>query len=107
VLCIAQLYFTSARPENPYALLVFDHLTSKMQLSTLLWLLSIIIPIVTSLPSNRQALLQSNEGALDSMNSHGCRQAVPGDSPAFYVGDQSNDILSIDALDLLPNPPVE
>ena len=32
---------------------------------------------------------------------------VPGDSPAVYVGDPSNDLLVIHSLDLIPNPPVE
>ena len=58
-------------------------------------------------PSERQAPLQSGIGASDAMTSPTERQAVPGDSPAFYVGDPSNDLLSIDSLDLLPNPPVE
>lgn len=32
---------------------------------------------------------------------------VPGDSPVYYIGDPSNDILSIQSLDLIPNPPDE
>ena len=35
------------------------------------------------------------------------QQSVPGDSPAYYTGDPSNDILGIEALDLTPNPPIE
>lgn len=41
---------------------------------------------------------------MSSLTSH---REVPGDSPACYVGDPSNNILSIEALDLVPNPPVE
>ena len=29
----------------------------------------------------------------------------PGDSPAYYTGDPSNDVLEIESLDLVPNPP--
>lgn len=32
-------------------------------------------------------------------------QRVPGDSPAEFVGDPSNDVLVIESLDLCPNPP--
>ena len=32
---------------------------------------------------------------------------VPGDSPAHYLGDPSNDILDIESLNLVPNPPRE
>ena len=35
------------------------------------------------------------------------QQSVPGDSPACYVGDPSNDVLKIKALDLAFNPPKE
>ena len=35
------------------------------------------------------------------------RLSVPGDSPAYYTGDPSNDALVISALDLKPNPPKE
>ena len=33
--------------------------------------------------------------------------SVPGDSPAYYTGDPSNDVLVVSALDLKPNPPKE
>ncbi|KAF2424834.1 hypothetical protein EJ08DRAFT_681807 [Tothia fuscella] len=32
-------------------------------------------------------------------------QKVPGDSPAYYTGDPSTDVLKIENLDLMPNPP--
>jgi len=38
---------------------------------------------------------------------HDTQQRVPGDSPAYYNGDPSNNILAIEILDLLPNPPIE
>ena len=34
------------------------------------------------------------------------RIAVPGDSPAYFVGDSSDDILAISQLDLIPNHPL-
>ena len=34
-------------------------------------------------------------------------QSVPGDSPAYYTGDPSTDVLEIESLDLMPNPPME
>ena len=68
-----------------------------------------ISTIAMSLPrdTDRQAPLQLTKEASDSMSSHSDRLAVPGDSPAVYVGDPSCDVLSIDALDLMPNPLVE
>jgi hypothetical protein len=35
------------------------------------------------------------------------QQPVPGDSPAYYTGDPSHDVLEIEVLDLAPNPPIE
>lgn len=74
-----------------------------MRVSILPWQLS-LLPTVMSLPSGRQAPLKSITGALTTFDS---RQAVPGDSPAYYVGDPSHDILSIETLNLVPNPPIE
>ena len=34
-------------------------------------------------------------------------KSVPGESPAYYIGDPTNDVLVIKGLDLIPNPPVE
>ena len=51
--------------------------------------------------------LQASIEALGSSATTTHCQAVPGNSPAVYVGDPSSDLLSIDALDLLPDPPVE
>jgi hypothetical protein len=34
------------------------------------------------------------------------RPSIPGDSPACHVGDPSNDVLAIEALNLKPNPPI-
>ena len=31
---------------------------------------------------------------------------LPGDSPAYYTGDPSNDVLEIESFDLVPNPPI-
>jgi len=78
-----------------------------MLLSLFLWFPSIIATIALSLPPDHQASLHLIQEVPDPMNSYNDLQAVPGDSPAFYVGDPSNDILSINALDLLPNPPIE
>lgn len=58
-------------------------------------------------PRDGQAPLQTSGEALDPPTFTTYRQAVPGDSPAVYIGDPSDDLLSIDALDLVPNPPVE
>ena len=46
------------------------------------------------------AVANEKAGTLD-------RQYVPGDSPAYYTGETSNDVLVINALDLTPNPPRE
>lgn len=77
-----------------------------MRVSMLPWQL-FLLPTVMSLPSGRQAPLQSITGASDSLTTSDRRQAIPGDSPAYYVGDPSHDILSIETLNLVPNPPIE
>jgi hypothetical protein len=33
-------------------------------------------------------------------------QKVPGDSPAYYTSDPSNDVLQIESIDVVPNPPI-
>ena len=43
--------------------------------------------------------------ALDDAMVSATRADLPGDSPAYYVGDNSNDVLKIKSLDLKPNPP--
>ena len=35
------------------------------------------------------------------------RQYLPGDSPGYYTGDPTNDVLVVKAMDLTPNPPNE
>ena len=58
-------------------------------------------------PHDDQRTIQASIETSDSTATAIHGQAVPGDSPAVYVGDPSNDLLSIDVLDLLPDPPVE
>ena len=55
-----------------------------------------------SLPANDQAALGLAIAApiIDP-------RPVPGDSPAVFVGDPKDDLLIIDSLDLIPNPPVD
>lgn len=68
-----------------------------MHLSALLCGLPIIPCGFISLPASDQIPFQYIEEAL----------AVPGYSPALYVGDASKDVLSIQALDLLPDPSIQ
>ena len=35
------------------------------------------------------------------------RQYLPGNSPGYYTGDPTNDVLVVEAMDLTPNPPTE
>lgn len=53
-----------------------------------------------SLPNDVRGLQQATMSIEEAF-------AVPGDSPCHYVGDPSNDVLIIEALDLEPNPPIE
>lgn len=78
-----------------------------MHLSTLLWSVCLVSTITMSEPRDGQAPLQASIEALNPPASTTYRQAVPGDSPAVYIDDPSDDLLSIDALDLQPNPQVE
>jgi len=69
--------------------------------------LAILSSIVIALYTTPQKPLGSATNTLQGMSSLTSHRAVPGDSPACYVGDPSNDTLTIEALDLIPNPPVE
>jgi len=71
----------------------------NMQLATILSK----IPIF----SFGMSLLGNAQERLRSTLSPKAILAVPGDSPCHYVGDPRNNVLSIEALDLVPNPPVE
>ena len=78
-----------------------------MHVSVLSWQLFLFLPTVMSLPSSRQAPIQSVTGASGSLTAYDSRRAIPGDSPAYCVGDPSQKILSIETLNLVPNPPIE
>lgn len=64
--------------------------------------LAILFPIAVALHTSPQKPLLSATNTLPVMSSLTSPRKVPGDSPARYVGDPSNDLLDIEALDLVP-----
>lgn len=73
-------------------------------LPSLLPSLLLLPTAIMSLPTNPQAALGPTNNRAASTTD---RIPVRGDSPAYYNGDPTDDILSIETLDLLPNPPTE
>lgn len=71
-----------------------------MHLPTVLWPLSVAI----SIPKVPQVPLRPSQEFALSRPFDVTRLRVPGDSPAYYNGDSSEDILKIDTLDLAPRP---
>ena len=67
-----------------------------------------ILPIasVTPQPISDQAPLSMEGNPLIRVGEQASRDRVPGDSPVHYVGDPRNDILTIQQLDMIPNPVV-
>lgn len=73
-------------------------------MSTAIWVLALLHLVAISVAIDFQEPLQlANESPYPS-TVHDCRQEVPGDSPAHYNGDPKTDILTIEKLDLIPNP---
>ena len=66
------------------------------------WMIPVASCLAMSLPANDQVALGLATAA--PINDP---RPVPGDSPAVYVGDPEDDLLIIDSLDLIPNPPVD
>lgn len=75
-----------------------------MRLRALHYLMILLISSVTPLPAGDQALLSMNEKSSIPPGQQRSCNSIPGDSPACYVGDPSNDILVIQQLDMIPNP---
>lgn len=74
----------------------------------LIWLVALLYLLLKRLPSphitdNHFATAFADEKAGIIAE----RQHVPGDSPAYYTGDTSNDVLVVNELKLTPNPPRE
>lgn len=76
-------------------------------ISTIIWILALLRPVAISVAIEFQEPLQQIKKLTDPSSFHDCRQNVPGDSPAHYNGDPKDDILTIEKLDLIPNPPDE
>ena len=75
-------------------------LPATMRLSTLPLLL-----VSSSLVSAGNFFQQQAIGIHDIVGGKTVGKAVPGESPLFFCGDTSNDIVTIETVDLLPNPP--
>ena len=73
---------------------------------SLLLLLFIIFLFLKRMTSPRKQC-ESHPKLADEKANVSQQQSVPGDSPAYYTGDPSHDVLEIEALDLAPNPPTE
>lgn len=76
----------------------------QILLPSLLPRLLLFLPTaVMSLAPNPQAALGPTKNRAASATT----LPVRGDSPAYYNGDPAKDILFIETLDLVPNPPTE
>ncbi|MDI1492680.1 MAG: Phosphatidylglycerol/phosphatidylinositol transfer protein [Ramalina farinacea] len=80
--------------------LLFKHF--NMGSVVVFWMTSVVSCLAMSLPAKDEVALGLAIAApiIDP-------RPVPGDSPAVFVGDPKDDLLIIDSLDLIPNPPVD
>jgi len=89
---------------------VFQHrrrISKNSHLVTIIWPWLLLLTAM-SLPRDPQAPPELPlHISIQQRNFNSDRQRVPGSSPAYYNGDPRNDILVIEELDLIPNPPVE
>lgn len=72
-----------------------------MRVQTFIWPLLFLVATATSVPADIQTPLGLEPDLAST------REKVPGDSPAYYNRDPSSDILAIEILELIPNPPKE
>ena len=81
-----------------------------MRIATRIYVLLLLcfLKIATPLPSLGREFLhhQVPDRQQSSLGSYVHDNKVPGDSPAHFNGNTSSDILTIDRLDLIPNPPI-
>jgi len=82
-------------------------ISKNSHLVTIIWPWLLLLTAM-SLPRDPQAPPELPlHISIQQRNFNSDRQRVPGSSPAYYNGDPRNDILVIEELDLIPNPPVE
>ena len=82
-----------------------DGISSYLVCSPLLLLLAVIYLLLKKMTSLRKGF-ESYPRPADEKGIAAQRQHLHGDSPAYYTGDPSNDVLKIETLDLVPNPPI-
>ena len=74
-------------------------------LAMVVWPLALLRPVVIAVAIGSQEPLQPSKEVLDTSIIHNVRPKVPGDSPAHFNGDPKINVLKIEKLDLIPNPP--
>ena len=80
---------------------------SYLTYASLLLLLFILYLVLKRMASSPHKSDPSTNNLADEKANGSLQHLVPGDSPAYYTGDPSNDVLEIKSLDLRPNPPTE
>ena len=78
-----------------------------MSRSIVLGLWMLLHPTAIAVAIGSQEPLQPMKEFLDTSVFNSVRPKVPGDSPIYFNGDPGDNVLQIQKLDLIPNPPDE